>query len=77
MELPNQKLYTDVFYTCDQRPAQRILKLLINPQAPIAKKTADEVVFRRFQGEGVEFYSLLERVRLKRKKRFLFTLTNL
>ena len=28
----------------------------INPQAPIAQKIADEVVFRRFQGEGVEFF---------------------
>ena len=30
---------------------------LVNPQAPVAQKSADEVVFRRFQGEGVEFYS--------------------
>ena len=29
---------------------------LINPQAPVAQKTADEVVFRHFQGEGVEFF---------------------
>ena len=29
---------------------------IINPQAPIAQKIADEVVFRRFQGEGVEFF---------------------
>ena len=29
---------------------------MVNPQAPIAQKTADEVVFRRFQGEGVEFF---------------------
>ena len=28
----------------------------INPQAPAAQKVADEVVFRRFQGEGVEFF---------------------
>jgi len=27
-----------------------------NPKAPIAQKIADEVVFRRFQGEGVEFF---------------------
>ena len=27
-----------------------------NPQAPVAQKTADEVVFRRFQGEEVEFF---------------------
>ena len=29
-----------------------------NPQAPVAQKTADEVVFRRFQGEGVEFFKI-------------------
>ena len=27
----------------------------LNPQAPFAQKSADEVVFRRFQGEEVEF----------------------
>ena len=26
-----------------------------NPQAPVAQKTADEVVFRHFQGEEVDF----------------------
>ena len=26
-----------------------------NPQAPVAQKIADELVFRHFQGEGVEF----------------------
>ena len=29
---------------------------LVNPQAPVAQKAADQVVFRRFQGEGVEFF---------------------
>ena len=29
---------------------------LINPQAPVAQKIADELVFRRFQGEEVEFF---------------------
>ena len=28
----------------------------INPHTPVAKKVADEVVYRRFQGEGVEFF---------------------
>ena len=28
----------------------------INPPAPVAQKIADEVVFRRFQGEEVEFF---------------------
>ena len=31
-------------------------RLSLNPQAPVAQKIADEVVFRRFQGEGVEFF---------------------
>ena len=30
----------------------------LNPQAPVAQKTANEVVFRRFQGEGVEFFKI-------------------
>ena len=33
----------------------RNFHMLFNPQAPVAQKIADEVVFRRFQGEGVEF----------------------
>jgi len=28
----------------------------VNPQAPVAQKIANEVVFRRFEGEGVEFF---------------------
>ena len=27
-----------------------------NPQTPVAQKSADEVVFRHFQGEGLEFF---------------------
>ena len=30
--------------------------ILFNPQAPVAKKNADEVVFRHLQGEGVDFF---------------------
>ena len=30
----------------------------LNPQAPVAQKVADEVVFRRFRGEGVEFFQI-------------------
>ena len=29
---------------------------IFNPQAPVAQKVADEVVFRRFREEGVEFF---------------------
>ena len=32
------------------------VSIIFNPQAPVAQKTADEVVFRRFQGEGVVFF---------------------
>ena len=32
--------------------------LTVNPQAPVAQKVADEVVFRRFGGEGVEFFKI-------------------
>ena len=28
----------------------------LNPQAPVAQNIADEVVFRRFQDEGAEFF---------------------
>ena len=33
-----------------------LTKFIINPQAPVAQISADEVVFRHFQGEGVEFF---------------------
>ena len=29
---------------------------LLNPHTAVAQKVADEVIFRRFQGEGVEFF---------------------
>ena len=32
------------------------LRNRFNPQAPVAQKIADEVVFQRLQGEGVEFF---------------------
>ena len=32
------------------------LMCAINPLAPVAQKIADEVVFLRFQGEGIEFF---------------------
>ena len=31
---------------------------IFNPQMPVAQKIADEVVFRRFQGGGVEFFKI-------------------
>ena len=36
--------------------AHRSKRKPINPQAPVAQKIAYEVVFRHFQGEGVEFF---------------------
>ena len=33
----------------------KIILFNVNPHAPVAQVVADEVVFRRFQGEGVEF----------------------
>ena len=33
-----------------------MIKFVFNPQAPVAQKVPDEVVFRRFGGEGVEFF---------------------
>ena len=35
---------------------EKIKNFYFNPQASVARKIADEVVFRRFQGEGVEFF---------------------
>ena len=35
--------------------SQKVLKLF-NPQAPVPQKIADEVSFRRFQGEELEFF---------------------
>ena len=29
-----------------------------NPHTPVAQEIADEVLFRRFQGEGVEFFQI-------------------
>ena len=37
---------------------QNNLNLNVNPQAPVAQKIADKVVFRRFQGEGVKFFKI-------------------
>ena len=34
----------------------RIFFSFFNPQTPVAQKNADEVVFRHFRGEGVEFF---------------------
>ena len=31
---------------------------LNNPQAPIVNKSADELIFRRFQGKGVDIFKI-------------------
>ena len=45
-----------IYSTVIMAPGERIK--VFNPQAPVAQKVADEVVFRRFQGEGVEFFKI-------------------
>ena len=30
----------------------------LNPHTPVAQKISDEVIFRRFQGESVEFFKI-------------------
>ena len=46
--------------SCLTRPFQVFIYYFqisyVNPQAPVAQKIADEVIFRPFQGEGVEFF---------------------
>ena len=37
---------------------QNFINPKVNAHTPVAQKVADEVVFRRFQGEGVEFSSI-------------------
>ena len=32
----------------------------VSPHTPVAQKVSDEVVFRRFKGEGVEFFLKLD-----------------
>ena len=31
-------------------------RIMVDPRVPVAQKSADEVVFRYFQGEEVEFF---------------------
>ena len=45
------KLFDDKFYRFFNK-----YYMQLNPQAPVALKVADEVVFLRFQGERVEFF---------------------
>ena len=47
---------TQVTYLSPLTQVQTSHKIMLNPQAPVAQKIADEVVFRHFQGEGVEFF---------------------
>ena len=49
-------LRNDKLHQCLTNQQTVICMIEINPQAPVAQKFADEVVFRRFQGEGVEFF---------------------
>ena len=42
--------------TATKEDSPTTIKNLVNPQAPIAQRIADEVIFRHFQDEGVEFF---------------------
>ena len=42
----------------DLAQVRQFLKTWLNPHAPVAQKIADEAVFRRFQGEEVEFFKI-------------------
>ena len=37
----------------------QVAEKYLNPQAPVAQKVAYELVFRRFLGEGVEFFQIV------------------
>ena len=43
------------FYDLNSSPASPA-SVGVNPQAPVAQKSADELIFRHFEGEGVEFF---------------------
>ena len=49
-------LVTKVFPENADCPYSEVFKISVNPQAPVAQKIADQVVFRRFQGEGAGFF---------------------
>ena len=38
--------------------SESVENMLFNPYTPVAQKIADEVVFRRFHGEGVELFKI-------------------
>ena len=56
----------------------KALRISLNSHAPVAQKNADEVVFRRFQVEGVESFLIgphfIRTNEIEDKKRCLFTL---
>ena len=55
----NHRLMSDPILNCQvnilSMSPNFLFALQINPQAPVAQEIADKVIFRRFQGEGVEF----------------------
>ena len=51
----SQKVTKIVIYFFSQK-LPIFVNFNVDPQAPVAQKIADEVVFRHFQGEGVEFF---------------------
>ena len=47
---------SDHNYTTSGSNGSFIYFFFFSPQTPVAQKIADEVIFRHFQGEGVEFF---------------------
>ena len=50
------ELYPIALSLLNRRGLEGFLANNINPHTPVAQKVADKVVFRRFKGEGVEFF---------------------
>ena len=59
---PKKKSKLDVISVIFLTRHRELLKLSynVNPRMPVVQKVADEVVFRRFQGEGVGFFNLTD-----------------
>ena len=50
------KIFFDIDGIISSKFEIELRTTLLNPQAPAAQKIADEVLFGRFQGQGVEFF---------------------
>ena len=52
------RIYIGKWYILKRNCLLCLNRLSVNPQTPVAQKVADEVVFRRFQVEGVVIFKL-------------------